>query len=58
MLKKEVEETRLLTRKARASCFEAGETRSALQEELGAYMAGEEKRLEKLKEEAKVEAKE
>ena len=56
-LKKEVEEIRLISRKARPSCFEAGEERHALQEELDAYKAGGEKRLEKLKEEAKVEAK-
>ena len=54
-LKKEVEEISLISRKARPSCFEAGEERHALQEEL--YKAGGEKRLEKLKEEAKVEAK-
>ena len=57
-LKKEVEEMRLVSRKARASYFEAGEERDVLQVELDAYKAGEEKRLEKLKEQAKVEAKE
>ena len=57
-LKEEVEAIRLISRKARASCFEAGEARYALQEELDAYKEGEEKRLEKLKEEAKVEAQE
>ena len=52
-----MEEIRLISRKPRASCFEAGEDRHALQEELDAYKAGEEKTLEKLKEEAEVETK-
>ena len=56
-LKKEVEEIRLISRKARASCLEAGEERYALREELDTYKAGEEKRLEKLAEEAKAEVK-
>ena len=52
-----MEEIRLISRKAKASCLEAGEERYALQEELDAYKAGEEMSLEKLKEEAEVEAK-
>ena len=56
-LKKEVEEIRLISRKARASCFEAGEERYALQEKLDIYKAGEGKRLGKLKGKAEVEAK-
>ena len=51
-----MEEIRLISRKAKASCLEAGEERYALQEELDTYKAGEEKRLEKLKEKAKVKA--
>ena len=57
-LKKEIEDRKLISQKTTASWFEAGEERDALREELDAYKAGEEKRLEKLKEEAKVEAQE
>ena len=55
-LKKEREDRKLISQKTTASWFEAGEERDALREELDAYKVGEEKRLEKLKEEAKVEA--
>ena len=56
-LKKEVKEIRLISRKAKGACFQAGEKRYALQEELDTYKAGEEKWLERLKEEAEVAAK-
>ena len=55
-LKKEIEDRKLISQRTTASWFAAGEERDALQEELDTYKAGEEKRLEKLKEEAKVEA--